>query len=76
MRRSCGARSPPLSQARDLSADEALLPETERTAGGYAELDLLPTQELVELINAEDAHVAPVGSRRGAATRRGDRRDR
>ncbi len=43
---------------RDAAA-EALLPETERTAGGYAELDLLPTQELVELINAEDAHVAP-----------------
>ena len=41
------------------SVGEALLPETERTAGGYAELDLLPTQELVELINAEDALVAP-----------------
>ena len=50
---------------RDRSAEEALLPETERTAGGYAELDLLPTQELVELINAEDAQVAPAV--RGAA---------
>ena len=32
---------------------------TERAAGGYADLDLRPTQELVELINAEDALVAP-----------------
>ena len=39
-------------------ADDAL-PMTERAAGGYADLDLRPTQELVELINAEDALVAP-----------------
>ena len=42
----------------DSSTDDAL-PVTERTAGGYADLDLRPTQELVELINAEDALVAP-----------------
>jgi N-acetylmuramic acid 6-phosphate etherase len=38
-------------------ADE--LPVTERLTGAYADLDLRPTQELVELINDEDARVAP-----------------
>jgi N-acetylmuramic acid 6-phosphate etherase len=34
-------------------------PLTERRAGEHADLDLLPTLRLVELINTEDARVAP-----------------
>ena len=45
-------------------------PVTERRLAGFEDIDLLPTEALVELINDEDAGVAPAVRRASAALAR------
>ena len=51
-------------------------PVTEQREARHADLDLRSTLELVELINDEDARVAPAVREAAADARRRDRRDR